>query len=128
MMARVADYLPSIGFYWPMVAAQDCAVESIALHELEASFANTQKHVQIVSCVDKISASYAVEMAKTIAGNSEQLKTRPPLSLIASPISPLANDSGVIEAALVFAEAGLPVGFASMPVLGSTAPASSSGP
>jgi trimethylamine--corrinoid protein Co-methyltransferase len=127
MMALISDYLPSISFYWPMVAARDCPVQSIALHELEASFANTQKHVQIVSCVNQITASYAVEMAKTIAGNSQQLKTRPPLSLIASPISPLANDQGVIDAALVFAEAGLPVGFASMPVLGSTAPASIAG-
>jgi len=127
MMALISDYLPSVSFYWPMVAAQDCPVRSIALHELEASFANTQKHVQIVSCVNKISATYAVEMAKTIAANTERLKTRPPLSLIASPISPLANDQGVIEAALVFAEAGLPVGFASMPVLGSTAPASIAG-
>lgn len=127
MMALISDYLPSISFYWPMVAAQDCPVKSIALHELEASFANTQKHVQIVSCVNQKSATYAIEMAKTIAGSSEQLKTRPPLSLIASPISPLANDQGVIDAALVFAEAGLPVGFASMPVLGSTAPASIAG-
>ena len=127
MMALISDYLPSISFYWPMVAARDCPVESIALHELEASFANTQKHVQIVSCVNGESAAYAVEMAKTVAGSRERFKTRPPLSLIASPISPLANDQGVIEAALVFAEAGLPVGFASMPVLGTTAPASIAG-
>jgi len=127
MMALISDYLPSISFYWPMVAARDCPVESIALHELEASFANTQKHVQIVSCTNKKSAVYAVEMAQTIAGGSKRLKTRPPLSLIASPISPLASDAGVIDAALVFAEAGLPVGFASMPVLGSTAPASIAG-
>ena len=127
MMALISDYLPSVSFYWPMVAAQDCPVQSIALHELEASFVNTQKHVQIVSCVNKAAATYAVEMAKTISGNSQYFKTRPPLSLIASPISPLGNDQGVIEAALVFAEAGLPVGFASMPVLGTTAPASIAG-
>jgi trimethylamine--corrinoid protein Co-methyltransferase len=127
MMALISDYLPSVSFYWPMVAAQDCPVQSIALHELEASFVNTQKHVQIVSCVNKAIAAYAVEMAKTISDNSQHFKTRPPLSLIASPISPLANDQGVIEAALVFAEAGLPVGFASMPVLGTTAPASIAG-
>ena len=127
MMALISDYLPSISFYWPMVAARDCPVESIALHELEASFTSTSKHVQIVSCVNKKTAAYAVEMAQTIAAGSEQMKTRPPLSLIASPISPLANDTGVIDAALVFAEAGLPVGFASMPVLGSTAPASIAG-
>jgi trimethylamine--corrinoid protein Co-methyltransferase len=41
--------------------------------------------------------------------------------------SPLNQGEGVLDAALVFAEAGLPVGFATMPVLGSTAPASIAG-
>jgi len=127
MMALVSDYLPSISFYWPMVAARDCPTEIIALHELEAAFTYTEKHVHIVSCVDEKSARYAVEMAAVIAGSKETIKTRPPLSLIASPISPLNHDIGVLEAALVFAGAGLPVGFAAMPVLGTTAPASIAG-
>ena len=124
MTALISDYLSSISFYWPMVAARDCPDHIIALHELEASFANTEKHVQIVSCVDEKTARYAVEMAGVIAGSRDRMRSRPPLSLIASPISPLDHDTGVLEAALVFAEAGLPVGFAAMPVVGTTAPAS----
>ena len=127
MMALISDYLPSISFYWPMVAARDCPTQFITLHELEAAFTHTEKHVHIVSCVDKKSAQYAVEMVGVIAGSKERIKARPPLSLIASPISPLNHDSGVLEAALVFACAGLPVGFAAMPVLGTTAPASIAG-
>jgi trimethylamine--corrinoid protein Co-methyltransferase len=127
MMALISDYLSSISFYWPMVAARDCPVGTIALHEMEAAFTHTEKHVHIVSCVDERSAQYAVEMVGVIAGSKERIKTRPPLSLIASPISPLDHDIGVLEAALVFAEAGLPVGFAAMPVLGTTAPASVAG-
>ena len=127
MMARISDYLPSISFYWPMVAARDCPTETIALHELEAAFNYTEKHVHIVSCVDEKSAQYAVEMVGAIAGSKERIKARPPLSLIASPISPLNHDNGVLEAALVFAAAGLPVGFAAMPVIGTTAPASIAG-
>jgi len=127
MMAAIADYLPSINFYWPMVAAQDCPSQAIALHELEASFTHTEKHVHIVSCIDPQTARYAVEMAAIVAGNPKRMKTRPPVSLIASPLSPLSHDQGVLEAALVFAEAGLPVGFAAMPVIGSTAPASVAG-
>jgi trimethylamine--corrinoid protein Co-methyltransferase len=127
MMALISDYLPSISFYWPMVAARDCSTKIIALHELEAAFTYTEKHVHIVSCVDEKSARYAVEMAAVIAGSKERIKARPPLSLIASPISPLNHDIGVLEAALVFAGAGLPVGFAAMPVLGTTAPASIAG-
>ena len=123
-MAHIADYLSSISFYWPMVAARDCPVETIALHEMEAAFTHTEKHVHIVSCVDEKTARWAVEMVGVVAGSKENMNTRPPLSLIASPISPLNHDTGGLEAALVFAESGLPVGFATMPVLGTTAPAS----
>ncbi len=124
MMALISDYLSSIGFYWPMVAARDCPDGTLALHELEASFTHTEKHIQIVSCVDQKTARYAVEMAAVIAGSKDRMRSRPPLSLIASPISPLDHDTGVLEAALVFAAAGLPVGFATMPAVGTTAPAS----
>ncbi len=127
MMARVADSLPSIGFYWPMVAPLDTPLAVQTLHELDASFTNTQKHVITASCVDSQTAKYAVRMAEVVAGSSTILKSRSPLSLIVSPISPLNNDTGALEAALVFAEAGLPVGFATMPVMGSTGPASIAG-
>jgi trimethylamine--corrinoid protein Co-methyltransferase len=127
MMALISDYLPSVSFYWPMVAARDYPPEIIALHELEASFTHTEKHIQIVSCVEARTAKFAVKMAEVIAGGPAAMRTRPPLSLIASPVSPLNQDGGVLDAALVFAKAGLPVGFAPMPVLGSTAPASIAG-
>jgi trimethylamine--corrinoid protein Co-methyltransferase len=127
MMARVADYLTSIGFYWPMVAPLDKPREVQALHELEAAFSNTEKHVISASCVDTKTARSAIRIAEVVAGSSENLKTRSPLSLIVSPISPLNNDKGALDAALVFAEAGLPVGFATMPVMGSTGPASIAG-
>jgi len=41
MMALISDYLSSISFYWPMVAARDCPTETIALHEMEAAFTST---------------------------------------------------------------------------------------
>lgn len=125
-MARVADYLPSIGFYWPMVSAQD--FPAIApLHELEASFNNTIKHIQTETVMDELMAHYAVEMAKIIAGSEATQRARPPLSSLVCAIAPLAQDKGGMEAALVFAEAGLPVGFMSMANAGSTSPATISG-
>jgi hypothetical protein len=45
MMARVADYLSSISLYWPIVSAQDYGGVA-PLHELDASFNNTGKHIQ----------------------------------------------------------------------------------
>jgi trimethylamine--corrinoid protein Co-methyltransferase len=124
--ARLADYLPAIGFYWPMVSAQDYPATA-PLHELDASFNNTVKHVQTETVVDEIEARYAVEMARVVAGDERTMRERPPLSSLICNIAPLAQDKGGLEAALVFAEAGVPVGFMSMANTGSTAPATIAG-
>jgi trimethylamine--corrinoid protein Co-methyltransferase len=125
-MARVTDYLPSMAFYWPMVSAQDFLVTA-PLHELDASFNNTVKHVQSETLMGDKIARYAVEMAKVIAGDEATMRQRPPLSSLICTIAPLAQDKGGMESALVFAEAGLPVGFMSMATAGSTAPATIAG-
>jgi len=125
-MARVADYLSSIGFYWPIVSAQDFP-DTAPLHELHASFNNTIKHVQTETVMGEKMARYAVEMARVIAGNDETLRARPPLSSLICTIAPLGQDKEGMESALVFAEAGLPVGFMSMANTGSTAPATIAG-
>jgi trimethylamine--corrinoid protein Co-methyltransferase len=126
MMARVADYLPAVGFYWPMVSAQDFGRTSI-LHELDASWNNTVKHVQSETVMGERECRYAVEMATVIAGNREELRKRSPLSLLVCTIAPLMQDHAGIEGAMVMAEAGVPVGFLAMPTLGTTAPATLAG-
>jgi trimethylamine--corrinoid protein Co-methyltransferase len=125
-MARVSDCLSSMGFYWPIVTAHDHGVTA-PLHELDASFRNTVKHVQSETVMDEVSARYAVEMARVIAGDNAVVRQRPPLSLLICCIAPLGLDEGGMEAALVFAEAGLPVGFMSMANTGSTGPATIAG-
>jgi trimethylamine--corrinoid protein Co-methyltransferase len=125
-MARISDYLSSIGFYWPIVTARDYP-ETAPLHELDASFRNTVKHIQSETVMDDVTARYAVEMAQVIAGNKSSMRRRPPLSLLVCCIAPLGQDEGGMEAALRFAEAGLPVGFMSMANTGSTAPATIAG-
>jgi trimethylamine--corrinoid protein Co-methyltransferase len=125
-MALVSDYLSSIAFYWPMVSAMDYPATA-PLHELDASFNNTVKHVQTETVMGEPSGRYAVEMAHVIAGDEETMRRRPPVSLLVCTIAPLAQDSHGMESALVFAEAGLPVGFMSMATAGSTAPATIAG-
>ncbi|MGB3903456.1 MAG: trimethylamine methyltransferase family protein [Anaerolineae bacterium] len=125
-MARVADYLPSIAFYWPMVSAQEYG-RIAPLHELEASYNNTVKHVQTETVMGERLARYAVRMAEVIAGDKETMRTRPPLSSLICTITPLGQDTAGIEAAMVFAEEGIPVGFMAMPTMGSTAPATPGG-
>lgn len=126
MMARVADHLPSIGFYWPMVSAQDFG-GTAPLHEIDASWNNTVKHVQSETIMGGRDCEYAVEMATVIAGDRQELRKRPPLSLVVCTIAPLVQDHAGIEGAMVMAEAGIPVGFLAMPCLGTTAPATQAG-
>jgi len=121
-MARVADYLSSIAFYWPMVSAQDHG-KTAPLHELDASWNNTVKHVQSETLMGASAARYAVEMATVLAGDREELRRRPLFSVVICTIAPLVQDREGIESALVLAEAGIPVGFLAMPTLGTTAPA-----
>jgi trimethylamine--corrinoid protein Co-methyltransferase len=126
MMARVADYLPSIAFYWPMVSAQDFG-KTAPLHELDASWSNTTKHVQSETLMGEAAARYAVEMATVLAGSRQELRRRPLFSLVLCTIAPLVQDQDGIEGALVLAEAGIPVAFLAMPTLGTTSPATLAG-
>lgn len=125
-MARVADCLSSVALYWPMVSAQDYG-RTAPLHELEASYSNTVKHVQTETVMGEKLARYAVHMAEVIAGDNETMRARPPLSSLICTISPLGQDREGIEGAMVFAEAGIPVGFMAMPTMGSTAPVTPGG-
>jgi trimethylamine--corrinoid protein Co-methyltransferase len=126
MMAHVADYLSSISFYWPIVSAQDYGSKA-PLHELDASFNNTSKHIQSVTIIGEDLARSALQMAEVIAGSKDKLRTRPPLSSLVCTIAPLGQDRGGIEGAMLYAEAGVPVGFMAMPNLGSTSPATMAG-
>jgi trimethylamine--corrinoid protein Co-methyltransferase len=126
MMARVADHLPSIAFYWPMVSAQDHG-GTAPLHEIDAGWNNSVKHIQSETIMGGRDCEFAVEMATVIAGSREELRKRPPLSLVVCTIAPLMQDHAGIEGAMVMAQAGIPVGFLAMPCLGTTAPATLAG-
>lgn len=125
--AKVADALEEIGFWWAMVSAQDCPTESRGLHELEAAWNQTTKHLQTESLLHNGEMQTAIEMAAAIAGGREQLRSRPLLSIMQCTISPLAHDPGSLEAGLIAAEAGLPVGYMSMASCASTGPATPAG-
>jgi trimethylamine--corrinoid protein Co-methyltransferase len=125
-MAKIADYLPIVSLVWPTVSANDKGATA-PLHGIEACFNNTEKHLQTESVMDEISARYAIEMALAVVGGRDELRKRPLHSLLLCAIAPLAHDRGGIEAAMVYAEAGLPVGIMSMPTLGLTSPPYSAG-
>jgi len=126
-IARVADFLPEIGFHWIAVSAQDYPAESRSLHELRVTWENSTKHVQTESVYSVAEAQAAVEMAAAIAGGREALRERPVLSIMQCTLPPLGHDGGSLDAALIAAEAGLPVGFMTMTSSASSAPATLAG-
>ncbi len=123
MMARVVDALPAISFFWPPVSAQDHP-RTAPIHECYAGLTNTLKHVRGATTLHPELAKRVVEMATIVAGSEDALRARPPICGNICTISPLAQDHMGIEAALVYAEAGIPFSFMAMPTMGSTAPAS----
>jgi trimethylamine--corrinoid protein Co-methyltransferase len=125
-MARAVDYLDSIAFYWPMVSAQEFE-ELAPLYELETCFSNTAKHVQMETVIGERYAQYAMRMAEIVAGGEREMRLRPPLSCLVCTVAPLGQDKDSIEAALVYARAGIPVGFMAMPNMGASAPATPGG-
>jgi trimethylamine--corrinoid protein Co-methyltransferase len=122
MMARVCDALPMISFFWPLVSARDYG-PTAPLHQCHAGLTHTLKHVRGGMTVPARLARYIVEMATVVAGSETVRRQRPPICANICTIAPLAHDKDGIEAALVYAEAGIPTSFMAMPTMGSTAPA-----
>ncbi len=126
-IARVADCVEDVAFHWVAVSAQDCPPETRGLHELCAIWENSTKHVQTESIYSEREARAAVEMAGVVAGGPKALRERPVLSITQCTLSPLGQDGGSLDAALIGAAAGLPVGFMTMASCLTTGPATLAG-
>lgn len=126
-ISRVADALPQIGFLWQGVAARDTPLPVQPLHELHAQFTNTSKHIQLMTAALPEQARSAVEIAAIVAGGEDELRARPALSAFQTSLSPLTYDGPPLEAAVIYAEAGVPSGFVTMPISCATAPATRAG-
>ncbi len=126
-VGRVADYLDGIAFHWVPLSAQDCPPETRSLHELNSIWSVSRKHVQTEEIVTDREMAAAIEMAAVLAGGKEALRQRPLLSIMQCTLSPLCQDGGSVEAALVAARAGLPVGFMTMASCLTTGPVTPAG-
>lgn len=124
---RVAEALPQIAFLWPCVSARDKSPPVQPLYELYAMFHHSTKHIQAMTAVTPMTARGSVEMAAALVGGRAALKQNPIISNFQCSISPLSYDENALEAALIFAEAGIPVGFLNMQIGCATAPATLAG-
>ena len=124
---RLADAVPEVTIIWQPVAARDAPTIVQPLHETHAQLTNTSKHIQQMTAIDPDNARGVVEMARIVAGGDRELRARPIVSAFQCTLSPLTIDGDPLEAALVYAEAGIPCGWVSMPLSTATAPTTPAG-
>ena len=96
---RLADALPQVA----VLAGPPLRAAGVpALGALARCFAGSSKHVIAGLLTTAAEAEAAVSMAASVAGSADEARRRPPLSL--------CGGADALDAALVFARAGLPVG------------------
>jgi trimethylamine--corrinoid protein Co-methyltransferase len=126
-LTRLGDALPEISFLWQGAEAGDVPAAIRPLHELRIQLTHSSKHVQLMTAVTPWAAEGAVALAAAVAGGTDALRARPILSSFQVSLSPLAFEGQALEAAIVYARAGVPAGFVVMPITCATAPATPAG-
>jgi trimethylamine--corrinoid protein Co-methyltransferase len=126
-VTRLADALPEISFLWQSVAAREVPPKVESLHEIQVQFANTGKHIQMMTAVTELAARGVVDIARVVAGGAKELEKRPIISAFQCSLSPMNYEEGALEAAVVYARAGVPCGFVVMPITCASAPATAGG-
>jgi trimethylamine--corrinoid protein Co-methyltransferase len=124
--ARLAEALPAIDFFWPIVTISDVPTACHSEYELWTGLQNCSMHVQ-GDCTSAVGARKQIELAALVAGGEDELRKRPLFSSATNPISPLSFDKGAVEAQVEFARAGIPILCHSMSMSGMSAPVTVSG-
>jgi trimethylamine--corrinoid protein Co-methyltransferase len=125
--ARVVQAMPNVSATSAVVSAQDCPPETRALHEFDACIRHSQKHHIAVSVKEDWEARSLIRMGEAIVGGRKELAARPLFSAIICTVSPLHQERFGMDLALTLAEAGIPISFYPMPILGATAPVTIAG-
>ncbi len=125
--AKVVQALGNVSATSAVVSAQDCPPETRVLHEFDACLRNSAKHSIVVSIKEDWEARDLIRMAEAVAGGSDELRRRPTFTAIICTVSPLHQERFGMDLALTLAEAGIPVSFYPMPILGATGPVTVAG-
>jgi trimethylamine--corrinoid protein Co-methyltransferase len=123
---RIVDYLKNVHSVWPSMVTTDIPGPMQCLMEFITVVRNTAKHAEH-EALNARDARYQVEIATAIVGSKEQLKKRPIISAVQCVFSPLTYEKGMIEGAMEYARAGVPVVVMPMPLSGTTGPVTSAG-
>ena len=118
--ARLVDGIDNIEIVAP-IYAQDAHPQTRDLRVLAHLFANTTKHINM-RLLHLHSLPYVIRLAEIVSGGKENLRKRPVLTMLESPIAPLIIPDVLVETLLTCGEYGIPVEICSMPIAGATGP------
>jgi len=121
--ARVLDALPRIGILGiTLVEATDVLPALAIVKPFETTLRNTTKPLNGPIPTNGTEAFFAVEIGTAVRGSLEQLAERPFFVPAVCIVSPLTYPEGLVDALRCCARAGLPLGVATNPVAGLSAP------
>ncbi len=123
---RLIDALPEIDVVERPIGAHDVPQDAVPLHNAEAIFANTTKHV-FIGPINGHLLERVVEMAAAVVGGAAALRRRPLVSFITCPVSPLKLVKDCCEIIMGAARSGSTVNVLSMAMAGASSPVSLSG-
>ncbi len=122
---RLLDGLDYIDFVAP-VYAHKLPVHVRDVLVMRALLDNTDKHIHM-RAYTKETLKYLFRMAEIVAGGKAELKERPIVSLLESPISPLLFPEIIVDALWLCGEYGIPIELCCMPISGATGPITMAG-
>lgn len=120
--ARLSDSLPYLDLVVPTLRATDLPEEIANIGMAVYTMKNTRKPVDIGTASDSWETRYLIEVAATIRGGLDKLKSKPMGTISISPLSPLNFPADIAEAIIDCAGLGLPLTMLPCPTRGLTAP------
>ena len=119
--ARLADFMSEVDVYERAIGAHEVPQEVAQIHNAEASFGNTSKHL-FMGAFSGYQLNKIVEMAMVIAGGKDQLRQRPIYTTVTCPVSPLKLVKDTCEIIMGAARHEIGVNILSMAMAGGSAP------
>jgi len=125
--AILCDALDGVDGFFLSMSPRDVPPEVVDLVEAEVAFTNTGKHFTHGEVLTAEGVKSLFEMAVVIAGSAEEVRRRPPLSIIVCPVSPLQLGPECCEVVIESARLGIPCSPGTMVLAGATAPVTLAG-
>lgn len=120
--ARLSDSLPYLDLVVPTLRPTDLPEEVANIAMAIYTMKNTRKPVDIGTASDTWETRRLIEVASTLRGGLDKLKSKPMGTISISPLSPLNFPADIAEAIVDCAATGLPLTMLPCPTRGLTAP------